>query len=223
MFESIVTSTTGISGIEFIICSACSLVFGLLIALIHMYRNNYSKNLILSLVLLPVTVQAVIMLVNGNLGTGVAVMGAFSLIRFRSTPGNAREITSVFFAMTAGLAMAMGYVAIAAVLVILVGAITILLTKLSFGEKPCALRELKITIPENLDYEGIFDDLFEEYTLKSELMKVKTVNMGSLYELHYSVTFRKNVSVKSFLDAIRCRNGNLGICCGRAASEREEL
>lgn len=166
-------------------------------------------------------VQTVIMLVNGNLGTGVAVMGAFSLVRFRSLPGNAREIGSIFLAMALGLAAGMGYLGTAMLLMIVSGGITILLISLPAGR--AGRKELKITIPENLNYSGIFDDIFAKYTKRSELVRVRTVNMGSLYELCYQVDLKSEFIEKNMLDEIRCRNGNLTIVCGRLPDGRDEL
>ena len=209
MLDSILSlSTAGLTVPEFIFCTVFSILFGVVIALVHMYKNQYSK---------------VIMLVNGNLGVGVAVAGAFSLVRFRSVPGNSREIASVFLAMAVGLATGMGYVAIGGLLVCIVGIVMLLVANLPVGRMNQMMRDLKVTIPENLDYEGIFDDLFAEYTTRNELLKVRTVNMGSLYELHYHILYRKDKSEKKFLDELRCRNGNLTIVCGRVAQEREEL
>lgn len=220
---SIASSTAGVTMAEFIFCSLFSIVFGVVIALVHMYKNQYSRNFILTLIMLPLIVQAVIMLVNGNLGTGVAVAGAFSLVRFRSVPGNSREIAGIFLAMAVGLADGMGYVGIGGLLVVLIGVLMLIVINLPLGKAQQASRDLKITIPENLDYEGIFDDLFGEYTLRNELMKVRTVNMGSLYELHYHILFKGGKSEKKFLDEIRCRNGNLTIVCGRVPEDRESL
>ena len=163
------------------------------------------------------------MLVNGNLGTGVAVMGAFGLVRFRSAPGNAREIGSVVLAMAIGLATGMGYLGIAVLLLLIIGAAILILTEIPFGSQSFSQKELKVTIPENLDYAGIFDDLFEKYTKSAELMKVRTTNMGSLYELCYRIELKKEEEEKAMLDDIRCRNGNLTIVCGRIAENREEL
>jgi hypothetical protein len=218
-----VTSTASITFGQFFLCTMSSLILGILVAMVHMYRNRYSKSFIITLALMPVVVQAVIMLVNGNLGTGVAVMGAFSLVRFRSVPGNAREIGSIFLAMAIGLATGMGYLGIGALLLIFIGCFTLLLVRIPFGDMRSEGRDLKVTIPESLDYEGIFDDIFEEYTGKAELLKVRTVNMGSLYELHYQVELKKSKKEKEFLDAIRCRNGNLTIVCGKIALGRDEL
>ena len=223
MFESILAATSNITAGEYIICSLISLALGVVIAFLHSFKNKYSKSMLLTLVVLPVVVQTIIMLVNGNIGTGIAIMGAFSLIRFRSQPGNSREIASIFLATTVGLAMSMGYVGISAVLVVVVGLAIILCASLKIGEKNSAERCLRITIPENLDYEGLFDDIFSAYTEKVELNKVKTSNMGSLYDLEYSVVFKKDVSQKAFLDEIRCRNGNLNIVLFKAATSHEEL
>ena len=155
-----------------------------------MYQNTYSRNFIITLALLPAIVQAVIMIVNGNLGTGVAVMGAFSLVRFRSVPGNSREIGSVFLSMAVGLAAGMGYLGLAALLTLVIGLASVLLVSLPVGRGSMNGRELKVTIPENLDYTGIFDDIFAKYTGRAQLLRVKTVNMGSLYELCYRVELK---------------------------------
>lgn len=225
MLNSVIAgnTSTGVTLTEFLLCTGGALVLGILISAIHMYRNRYTKNFIITLTMLPVVVQAVIMLVNGNLGTGVAVMGAFSLVRFRSVPGNSREIGSIFLAMAVGLAAGMGYLGIGFCLVVIVGAGTLLSVKLPYGEMRSRGKDLKITIPENLDYTGIFDDIFEKYTEGAKLLKVKTVNMGSLYELHYEVELKDEKLEKAFLDEIRCRNGNLNIVCGRIAAEQEQL
>ena len=185
MLESILAS--GITLPAFLICTAVSLVLGIATALISMYRAKCSQSFAVTLAVLPAIVQIVIMLVNGNVGAGVAVAGAFSLVRFRSVPGTAREIGVIFLAMALGLATGMGYIGVA----IVTGAVMcILLTAyaaLSFGRKPEEEKELKITIPENLDYTGLFDDLFGEYTRSAELISVRTTGMGSLYNLHYYV------------------------------------
>lgn len=208
---------------EFLICTVASLLLGAGIAWVHSYRNQVSGNFVLTMALLPVTVQTVIMLVNGNLGTGVAVMGAFSLVRFRSVPGNSREIGSVFLAMVTGLATGMGYLGVAVFLLLIVGCGTVLMVSRPGGRQQFLEKELKVTIPENLDYQGIFDDLFAKYTNRAELLRVRTVNMGSLYELQYHIFLKQEQQEKELLDQIRCRNGNLGLICGRIPSGREEL
>ena len=212
-FSSIITGTVSWQAI--LLCTLSSVILGALSAGIYCYRNTYTKSFVVTLSLLPVIVQTVIMLVNGNLGAGVAVMGAFSLVRFRSVPGSAREITSLFLAMALGLATGMGYVALAAVFFVIIAAVLLLLTRLDFGTRRTDERLLKITIPENLDYDGLFDDLLDTYTTAHTLERVKTANMGTLYELQYRVTLRDAQVPKAFLDALRCRNGNLNITCGR--------
>ncbi len=223
MFESILSSTSTVSASEFVICTCISLGLGIVIAFIHTFKNEYSKNMLLALLVLPAIIQTVIMLVNGNVGTGVAVMGAFSLVRFRSAPGNAREITSIFLSTVTGLAMAMGYVGVAALLIVVVGAAVIVVSLVGLAEPARGTKVLKILIPENLDYTTIFDDILEKYTSKSELDKVKSTNMGSLFELQYNVVMRGGMNEKEFLDELRVRNGNLSISLSRPVASREEL
>ncbi len=213
MLESILAS--GITLPAFLICTAVSLVLGIATALISMYRTKCSQSFAVTLAVLPAIVQIVIMLVNGNVGAGVAVAGAFSLVRFRSVPGTAREIGVIFLAMALGLATGMGYVVLAAVFFVIIAAVLFLLTKLGFGTRRTDERLLRITIPENLDYDGLFDDLFATYTTVHTLERIKTANMGTLYELQYRVTLRDAQVPKAFLDALRCRNGNLNITCSQ--------
>lgn len=225
MLNSILTGTAsaGVSTEQFLICMLTALSLGVILALFHTYKNRYSKNFIITLALLPAIVQSVIMVVNGNLGTGVAVMGAFSLVRFRSVPGDSREIGSIFLAMAVGLSVGMGYLGMAVLLTTIVGIASIVLVTIPLGHGGLQDRELKITIPESLDYMGVFDEIFEKYTQKARLMKVKTVNMGSLYELCYRVELKNELEEKMMLDEIRCRNGNLSIVCGRVPDLKEEL
>ena len=157
------------------------------------------------------------MMVNGNIGAGLAVAGTFALVRFRSAPGTAKEITAIFFTVAIGLACGMGYVGYAVIFFLIVSACAMLLDQFHFGQPANRHRQLKITIPENLDYEGLFDDLFEIYTFRHELNRVRTTNMGTLYELSYDIELRDPQKTKDFIDAIRCRNGNLNIICGREA------
>ena len=214
MLNSIISGTE-ITVSAFFICTAVSLLLGLGAAALSMFRAKYSRSYVLTLALLPAMVQLVIMMVNGNIGAGVAVAGAFGLIRFRSAPGSAREIGLVFLATAIGLATGMGYVAVAAVFFAVIAAAWLLLTLAGFGAGAADERELKITIPENLDYDGLFDDLFRQYTHSAELERVKTVNMGTLYELSYKIILRDSGDTKAFLDELRTRNGNLTITCGK--------
>lgn len=220
MLASIVQSSLTLP--VFFLCTAVSLSLGLAIAAAYMFKNRYSKSFVVTLVLLPALVQFVIMMVNGNIGAGVAVAGTFSLVRFRSVAGGAKEISSIFFAMAIGLATGMGYIALAILFCIVIGLVMLLLSTLQFGEMSEAEKDLKITIPENLEYEGIFDDIFAKYTTDADLYKVKTSNMGTLYDLHYHITLRDTGICKAFLDELRCRNGNLNIVCGRK-QQKEEL
>jgi hypothetical protein len=216
--------TAGEASVEvFLLCTAASVVLGILASLIYMFRNTYTKSFVITIVLMPVIVQMVIMLVNGNVGTGVAVMGAFSLVRFRSVPGSAREISAIFMSMALGIATGMGYLGMAIIAVVVIGLVQVLLVLTPYGEKGGGKKELKLTIPESLDYSGIFDDLFQKYTKKTELVQVKTTNMGSLYELRYHVNLRDKTQEKAFIDELRCRNGNLNISIGRIPESREQL
>lgn len=203
---------------SFLICTGVSLLLGVGTALVAGYRSRSTQSLAVTLAILPAVVQAVIMLVNGSIGAGIAVAGAFSLVRFRSAPGTAREIAAIFLAMAIGLATGMGYVGLAALLFLILAGAMLALTVLRFGQKEDAGRILKTTIPEDLDYDGLFDDLFERYTTAHTLEKVKTTNMGTLYELRYRITLRQEPVPKVFLDELRCRNGNLNITCCREES-----
>lgn len=210
-FLPVYTSTDQITASVYLVCSLASLALGAVIAFAAGFRSRQSKSFMLALLLIPVIVQTVIMLVNDNVGAGVAVMGAFSLVRFRSAPGSAKEIVSIFLAMATGLATAKGYIALAAVFVIVISLIMIISTYVRFKEKDDLVRELKITIPEDLNYAHEFDDLFDTYTKRSKLLNVKTTNMGSLYKLSYEVELKSEDNVQSFIDDLRTRNGNLEI------------
>ena len=217
MLNSIIDIQITIS--VFAICTAVSLVLGLGTALLCMYKSRYTQSFVVTLAMLPAVVQVVIMLVNGNIGAGVAVAGAFSLVRFRSAPGTAREIGMIFLAMAIGLATGMGYVTLAVLFFIVMAVFVLALSVLRFGSGNEHERELKITIPETLDYDGLFDDLFRKYTRSAQLYRVKTTNMGTLYELDFHVVLKTERIPKEFLDELRCRNGNLNIVCGRVTSK----
>ena len=221
MLDSIITGAEITLG-SFFLCTAASLLLGLGTALLCRYKNRCTQSFLLTLAILPAVVQVIIMLVNGNIGAGVAVAGAFGLVRFRSAPGTAREIGMIFLGMAIGLATGMGYVLIAVLFFAVMAVFLLLLSLLRFGGGDENERELKITIPENLDYDGLFDDLFQQYTRAARLERVRTSNMGTLYELDYRVVLKDSGVPKEFLDALRCRNGNLNIVCGRTAS-REAL
>lgn len=207
-----------------LLCTAVSLVLGIAISFIYMKSQRcYTKSFAITLALLPVLVQCVIMMVNGNLGTSVAVLGTFSLVRFRSVAGSSSEIASVFFAMAIGLATGMGFLTFAALITLVIGTIYLILGKTEFGESKSNQKDLRITIAENLDYTEIFDDIFQKYTKKSRLEQVKTINLGSMYELKYHVTLNNEKHEKEMIDEIRCRNGNLTVICGRMSNIQESL
>lgn len=225
MFSSILSTTTAgqMSAATALACTGVSLVLGLIIALVYMSHGVYTKNFVITLTLLPAMVQIVIMLVNGNLGTSVAVLGAFSLIRFRSVPGSAREISSIFFAMAIGLATGMGYLLFAAVITVILNLVMLVLCHSPFGERKPRSRSLHVTIPENLDYPLVFEEIFAAYTKKHSLERVKTTNLGSMYELSYNIVLKNVDEEKALIDAIRCRNGNLPVICGRPQTVSESL
>lgn len=224
MLDSILAQSGAITFQEIAICTAVSLVLGLVIAFVYMFRNVYTKSFVITVALMPVLVQSVIMVVNGNLGTGVAVMGAFSLVRFRSAPGGAKEIVTIFFSMAVGLACGMGYVFYSAVFAVAIGLVMMLLSLFRLGEGKQDAKSLRITIPEDMDYTDAFDDLFARYTRESKLRKVRTTNLGDLYELQYDIVIKDNAKEKEMLDKIRQRNGNLTISCGMpVAAARDEL
>lgn len=202
-------SSVSLSMISLGICIMVAFLLGLLIAFIHSRTTKSSKNFVVTLSILPMLVSFIIIMVNGNLGTSVAVLGAFSLIRFRSVPGSSKEIMSIFFAMTVGVAVGMGQIVFASIATIIVCLILFVLDKMKFGFKE--QKKLVITIPENLDFTNLFLDIFNKYLDKYTLEKAKTTNMGSMYELTYEVSIKNNINEKEFIDEIRCRNGNLKI------------
>lgn len=212
MLNSILTSTTSsIDLVQVLICTLSALVCGFIIALVHKGTSKYNKNFLVTITMLPVLVMSVIMLVNGNLGMGVAVAGTFSLVRFRSIPGTSKEIMIVFFAMAIGLACGMGYVAFAGLITIISSIVIIFLSTVSLFNNNSNEKYLRITIPEDLDYSGVFDEVLNKYASKYHLEQVKTTNLGSMFELKYCITLNDNVNEKVLLDEIRIRNGNLKI------------
>lgn len=218
MLDSIITGSE-ITASAFFTCTAVSLLLGLGAAALSTVRSRYSQSFVVTLAMLPAMVQLIIMMVNGNIGAGVAIAGAFGLIRFRSAPGSAREIGMVFLATAIGLATGMGYVFVAAVFFAVMAVFSLVLTAAGFGAGQACERELRITIPESLDYDGLFDDLLQQYTRSAELETVKTTNMGTLYELSYRIVLRDPHTTKPFLDELRMRNGNLNIVCGRPVTK----
>ncbi len=217
--------TTVISVSDFILCILISQITGIIIAISHMYRSHFTKSFIVTLALLPTVVCVVIMMVNGNVGTGVAVAGAFSLVRFRSAAGTAKEITMLFLAMSSGLIAGMGYLGFSVLFTVIMCLLYVLYNNLDYGfSKINSLyKTLTITIPENLDYSDVFDPILKKYTSHYELVKVKTTNMGSLYRLTYDLTLRSTAKEKEMIDKLRCRNGNLEITVSKQDNSASEL
>ena len=223
LFDSDLVSVISVT--DFLLCLGFSLVLGLVMAFAYMYRTRYTKSFVITLALLPAVVCVVIMLVNGNVGTGVAVAGAFSLVRFRSVPGTAKEICTLFLAMGAGLIAGMGYLGFAVLFTLVMCVMFVLYNRLDFGSKMNSeiFKTFSIVIPEDLDYSGIFDDIFAEYTLSHDLVRVKSTNMGSMFKLTYNVMLRDVTREKEMIDKIRCRNGNLEITVSKQETVGTEL
>lgn len=223
LFDSDAASVIGMN--DFLICLAFALALGLVMAFAYMYRTRYTKSFVVTLALLPAVVCIVIMLVNGNIGTGVAVAGAFSLVRFRSVPGTAKEICTLFLAMGTGLITGMGYIGFAVLFTVIMCAMFLLYNSLDFGAKKNSqmYKTFNITIPEDLDYSEVFEDVFKEYTSQFDLVRVKTTNMGSMFKLTYNATMRDTKKEKEMIDKLRCRNGNLEITVSKQETSVSEL
>ncbi|MBQ1850276.1 MAG: DUF4956 domain-containing protein [Lachnospiraceae bacterium] len=220
------TSSASLQVGDFLICLGAALILGFFLAIVSSYKANTSQSFFLSIALLPAVVCVVIMMVNGNVGAGIAVAGAFSLVRFRSAPGSAKEICAIFLAMGAGLILGMGYVGYAVLFTVILSAVLFAYVQLGIGNKQSLPQEktLHVTIPENLDYETVFEEILEKYTAKHELTNVKTTNMGSLFKLTYGITLKEIGREKEFLDKLRTRNGNLEISLSkRDKSQQIEL
>ena len=220
IFGTAESLVAGVSTIDFLLCCAASIVLGAAVAAIYMFRHTYSKNFVVTLALLPLIVQMVITLVNGNLGAGIAVMGVFNLVRFRSIPGSAKDIGNVFLAMAIGLATGMGFIALAVLFTVIVGIVNVVSP---FGKQKAPEKTLKITIPEDLEYDGVFDDVLARYTDEHELVEVQTTNMGSLFLLEYAVRMKAPGIEKRMIDEVRCLNGNLKVVLGSAAASKDVL
>ncbi len=223
LFDTSMTNVISLG--DFLLCVVCALAVGLLLAACYMYRTRYTKSFVATLALLPSVVCVVIMMVNGNVGAGVAVAGAFSLVRFRSVPGTAKEIGAIFLAMGTGIIVGMGYLGYAILCAAVLGGASALYSRLDFGctKKSALQKTLQITIPEDLDYTGVFDDILRQYASEYELVQVKTTHMGSLFRLTYHMTLRAANQEKQLLDELRCRNGNLEISVSKQVTETGEL
>lgn len=219
IFNSILGET--LTPLTFFVCIGVAFVLGLVVALVHQKTTRSSSGFITTLAILPMLVAMAITLVNGNLGAGVATVGVFSLVRFRSIAGNSRSILSVFFAMAIGLATGTGYITFAALFTIIVALLILVLNALHFGEGALREKKLVVLVPEDLDYPEVFDEILPRYTRKHTLTKVKTTNMGSLFELTYMVEMKSDASEKDLIDKIRARNGNLKVALSHPINEEE--
>ena len=210
---------------SFLLCMGTSLLIGLILALSCRCQGRCTKSFLVTLMLLPAVVCTIIMMVSGSVGAGVAVAGAFSLVRFRSAPGTGREITLLFLAMGAGLIAGMGYLAFALLFALIMSALNVLYNRLGLGEgrNGQRYRTLSVTIPESLDYSGVFDEVLHHYTKDYTLTRVKTTNMGSMFRLNYDLTLREGANEKELIDQLRCRNGNLEIMLAMQESAPAEL
>jgi uncharacterized membrane protein YhiD involved in acid resistance len=229
MFDSIFVGLfdmiTGITVGDFLICVGAALGLGLVLALVYQFRTVCSRSLVITIASLPAVVAVVIMMVGGNLGTGIAVAGTFSMVRFRSMPGSAKEICAVFTAVAVGLACGIGYPSMASVFTVIICLFTLLLTVVNFGGKRNEelRKHLRITLPEDLDYTDVFRDILEEYTTKTRMLSVKTTNLGSLNKLTYEIQLKKAGTEKEMIDKLRCRNGNLEISISCASMDAKDL
>lgn len=219
-FSSIFT-TDSITIVQGLIVTGVALVLGLISSLVYRFKSYCSKSFAVTLTIIPAIVAMLIMMVNGlATGAGIAVLGVFSLVRFRSQPGSSREILAIMLSLAIGLACGGGYITFAVFAAAVVCIVWLILFSTPFGDNGNK-KELRIEIPENLDYEGLFDDIFKEFTTKNEVITVKTVQMGSVYELRYHISLKRDKSEKAFIDAIRARNGNLPVSCGRVKNDTE--
>ena len=223
VFDTELTAVIDVT--DFLLCIACSLVIGIILAASYMFRTRYTKSFVVTIATLPAVVCVVIMMVNGNIGAGVAVAGAFSLVRFRSVPGTAKEIGMLFLAMGAGLIAGMGYLGFALLFTVILAAINLLYNALNLGAKRNAAKykSFRITIPEDLDYTGVFEEIFREYTTACELTRVKSTNMGSMFRLTFDVILRDPSKEKELIDKLRERNGNLEITVSKQETTESQL
>ncbi|MBQ1533413.1 MAG: DUF4956 domain-containing protein [Erysipelotrichaceae bacterium] len=221
IFGSIFTGSLTLG--QFMLAIVASMFMGLILSAVFMYKNTYTKSFVSALVLIPAVETVVIMLVNDNIGVGLSVAGSFALIRFRSVKGTAKELAAVFIAMTIGIICGTGYVALAGVFTLLLAAVMLALNLTGFGNVSEKNRYLKITIPESLNYDEVFDKILDKYCSSHELESVKTLTLGSLFRVEYSIRMKDVSRTKVMIDELRTRNGNLEIMCGKPATNREEL
>ena len=221
LFSSIFTSTFTLG--QFLIAVLASMVLGFVVSIYYMFRNTYSKSFVPSLILIPAIECVVIIMINGNMGAGIAVAGSFALIRFRSARGSAKDLTAIFMAMAIGIICGTGYIGIAVLFTLIVCAVGMFLSFVKYGECDVKLRYLKITVPENLNYDEVFEEVLNNYCSDYEIEKVKTLSLGSLFRVDYSIVMKDTSKIKAMIDDLRIRNNNLEIVCGKEAVSKEEL
>ena len=210
---------------DIFLCLGVALVMGIIFSFMSYYRSKSTKSFLVATSLLPLVVALVIILVNGNIGTGIAIAGAFSLVRFRSAPGTAKEICVIFIAMAAGLAFGMGYLAYGAIFMLVAGTALMIFEKINIWETKVDVTEkiVRVTIPEELDYTEVFEEVFEKYTTRYEIVQVKSINMGSMFKVYYQINLIDAKLEKELIDEIRVRNGNLEVSVQRVDYKRSEL
>lgn len=213
MLDTIISSTTGESFTltNTLIILGVAIILGVLISIVYMKTNKvYTEAFPLTLIMLPVIISIIILLVGNNVARAFSLAGAFSIIRFRSAPGNPKDLSYVFFTLAVGLALGMGYIGYGVLFTIILCAVMIILAEINFGDTKGNKLKLKITIPENMNYEDAFNDILDRFTTSWKLVRVKTKEFGVLYELSYELVMNPG-NQKQFMDEVRTRNGNLTV------------
>lgn len=215
MLQSIL-STTGESFtlINAIVVMISSIILGLVISSVYLFthrRESTQQGFIITLVMLPIVISVIILLIGNNVARAFSLAGAFSIIRFRSAPGDAKDMSYIFFTLAVGLACGMGYIGYATLITIVLCVLMIILSMTGYGQSKTTHLQLKITVPEHLNYQDLFDDVLEDYTTSYRLERVKTREFGALFEVSYRIQLKDKTKQKEFLDLIRCRNGNLNV------------
>lgn len=226
MLETILSSTAGesLTFMNTIIIIAASIILGIVISLVYIKthkKEGYAPSFTVTLIMLPVIISIIILLVGNNVARAFSLAGAFSIIRFRSAPGDPKDISYVFFTLAVGLACGMGYVGYATIFTIVLCGVMMALDIIKFATPKSNCMQLKIIVPENLNYEELFDDILTEYTSDWKMERVRTKEFGALFELTYRVNIKEEASKKKFIDELRCKNGNLNISLGVCESEQK--
>ncbi len=212
-FGNMLDTLDGISAGEFFLCVGVAVALGFLISLIYIFthrKEGYSQSYVFTMIMLPTIISLILLLINTPAGA-LSLAGAFTLVRFRSVAGDPKDIAYIFFAMATGTACGIGYIGFAVVFFVVLGAVLVVLNEINFGGMKSNHMTLKITIPENLDYQGVFEPVLNKYTNFHKLRRVKTTNFGTLFELIYSVDVPESIDQKKFIDELRTLNGNMNI------------